>query len=62
VALPITTAAITVGDFRDSKAVAKGDTAVRFTTTLKAGKTTLRTAFAGADGKNICGAYFVTVR
>jgi arylsulfatase A-like enzyme len=62
VALPITTAAITVGDHRDSKAVAKGDTAVRFTTTLKAGKTSLRTAFAGADGKEICGTYFVTVR
>jgi arylsulfatase A-like enzyme len=62
VSLPVAKATLAVGDERETKNVAKEDTAVTYTKTLRAGKTTLRTAFSDADGKELCGAYLVTVR
>jgi len=61
-ALPIAKARLKVGTFEDSREVAGGVKAVTFTTSLQAGPVELRTAFLDADGKELCGAYYVTVR
>lgn len=61
-ALPIAKARLKVGAFDDSREVAQDVKAVTFTTPLKAGAVDLRTAFLDADGKELCGAYDVSVR
>lgn len=38
------------------------ETGVTLTVTVPVGKTTLAAWFADADGKDLCGAFFVTVR
>ncbi len=52
-------------DIAGVKASAKADpkaTGATLTATLPAGRTTLKAWFADADGKDLCGAFFVTVR
>jgi hypothetical protein len=51
----------TAGVKAEAKADPKASGAV-ITATLPAGKTTLKAWFADADGKDLCGAFFVTVR
>ncbi len=62
VALPITEARFEIGGARHSRPVAVGDLAATFTVALPPGRTRLVTAFAGQDGKELCGAHFVYVR
>jgi arylsulfatase A-like enzyme len=61
-ALPIRSASIAIGQQKQSAAVGEKDASAKFTAILKAGRTTLRTAFLDGDGKELCGAYFVTVK
>ncbi len=62
-ALPITRARLKVGDFDQSKDVGPQDKEVMFTVKLKTTeKIPLQTWFSSADGKELCGAYFVYVR
>jgi arylsulfatase len=61
--LPITAARLKLGDLDETKPVAPGDKAITFTVQLKAGtKMPMQTWFLGADGKELCGAYFADVR
>ncbi|MBI3191753.1 MAG: arylsulfatase, partial [Pedosphaera parvula] len=62
VALPITQARLKVADFDQSKPVGGTDRAIIFTTKLKPGRTQIQTWFSDAEGKEICGAYYVYVR
>jgi arylsulfatase A-like enzyme len=62
VALPVASARLKLGGFDATKPVAQMDKVVMFTTKLPAGRTKLQTWFLDADGKEICGAYYVTVR
>jgi arylsulfatase len=61
-ALPITRARLKVADFDQGREVAPGDKAVTFTTRLQAGRTRLQTWFSDAQGREVCGAYYVYVR
>jgi arylsulfatase len=61
-ALPIVKARLKAGAFEDSREVAGGVKVVTFRTPLQAGPVELRTAFLDADGKELCGAYYVSVR
>jgi arylsulfatase len=62
VALPVATARLRVAEFDARKPVGADDKAVTFAVKLAAGRTKLQTWFADADGKEIAGAYHVTVR
>jgi arylsulfatase A-like enzyme len=62
VALPIASAELKIGDRLLSKPVASTDKAASFELALKRGATELKTWFRDADGREICGAYFVYVR
>jgi len=60
-ALPAASARLKVADVDLREPVAAGDKAVTFTAPLPAGKTTLQTWFYDADGKGLCGAFYVEV-
>ena len=62
VALPVTEARLHVADFDQRKPVHSDDQAVVYTVSLKAGRTQLQTWFYDAEGKEICGAYYVYVQ
>jgi hypothetical protein len=62
VALPVAEARLRVADVDETKPVRPGDQAVAYTVRLKAGRTQLQTWFYDAEGKEICGAYYVYVR
>ena len=53
---------LAVGGFDATRPVGEADRAVAFAVKLPAGRTKLRTWFLDADGKEIAGAYYVTVR
>jgi arylsulfatase A-like enzyme len=61
VALPVAKARLRVADFDQTKPVQPGDQAVAYTVNLKAGRTQLQTWLCDAEGKEICGAYYVYV-
>lgn len=61
VALSIAQARVQIADYDQSRSVAATDKAVTFTARLPAGRTQLRTSFYGADGQELCGAYYVYV-
>ncbi len=61
VALPIAKAKLRVGDFQQERAVKPGDKAVLFDVPLRKGPTRAQTWFYDADGKELCGAYYVYV-
>ena len=60
-ALPAAKARLKIGPVDVSKPVAGGDKAVTFTVNLPAGKTQLQTWFYDAAGKELCGAFYVSV-
>jgi arylsulfatase A-like enzyme len=62
VALPVAEARLHVADFDQRKPVHSDDQAVAYTVSLKAGRTQLQTWFYDAQGKEICGAYYVYVQ
>jgi hypothetical protein len=62
VALPVATARLQVAEFNATRPVAVDDKGVTFAVKLAAGRAKLQTWFAAADGKEIAGAYYVTVR
>jgi arylsulfatase len=61
-ALPAATARLRVAEFDATRPVGAEDRAVAFAVKLSAGRSKLQTWFADADGKEIAGAYYVTVR
>jgi arylsulfatase A-like enzyme len=61
VALPITKARLKIAGFDQGGDVTASDKAVVFSTDLKAGRARLETWFYDADGREICGAYYVYV-
>ncbi|MCL5271163.1 MAG: arylsulfatase, partial [bacterium] len=62
-AFPIAKARLTVGDYTGEKAVASpDDTVVVFRAPLKRGETMLKGTFLSSEGKELCGAYYVSVR
>ncbi len=62
-ALPIVKARLKIGAVDQSKPVAPEDKGITFTVPLKAGtRTPMQTWFYDANGKELCGAYFVYVR
>lgn len=61
-ALSIAKARLKIGDSAASQEVPKGAKAATFRMSLKAGPTPLQTWFLGADGQELCGAYYVYVR
>jgi hypothetical protein len=62
VALPVASVRLAIAGFDATKPVGDGDKAVTFEIDLPAGRTTLRTSMIDADGKEIAGAYYATVR
>jgi hypothetical protein len=62
VALPVAKARLKIGDIDQALPVHAGDTEIRFSTTLEAGPARLQTWFYAADGREICGAYYVYVQ
>ena len=60
-ALPIAAARLRVGDAERTAVVKPEDKAVVFDVPLRRGRTKLQTTFADADGKDVCGAYYVYV-
>lgn len=62
VALPIASARLRVGNFDQSQGVPNDARESRFTMQLPKGSTTLQTWFMDAQGKEICGAYYVEVQ
>ena len=62
VALPIAKARLRIADVDETKPVQPGDQAVAYSVNLKAGGTQLQTWFCDAEGKEVCGAYYVYVR
>jgi hypothetical protein len=62
VALPIAKARLKIAAFDESCAVATDDKAITFTAKLSASRTQLQTWFYDAEGKELCGAYYVYVR
>ena len=61
-AFPIVKGRMTVGEVKGEKEVAQSDTVAVFTVSLKQGQTMLRGTFLNDQGKEICGAYYVSVR
>lgn len=61
-ALPIAKATLHVGTFEQTRDVKPGDTFVRFVVPLKKERIKARTWFYDADGKELCGAYYVYVQ
>ncbi len=62
-ALPIVRARLKIAAMDEMKPVAAGDKEVMFVVKLKGGtRTPMQTWFYDADGKELCGAYFVYVR
>ena len=61
VALPIAKARLKVAGMDETRTVNASDNAVSFATKLKSGRTQLQTWFYDAEGKEICGAYYVYV-
>lgn len=61
-ALPARGARLRVGNVDRSQPVSRGDKAVSFTVHLPAGPTELQTWFYDAEGKELCGAFYVYVR
>jgi arylsulfatase len=61
-ALPIAKARLKIADYDKAQPVKEGDKGATFIVTLKAGRTQLHTWFLDADGKELCGAYYVEVR
>jgi hypothetical protein len=61
-AFPIVKARLAVGEFKGEKQVPQTDTVALFTVLLKQGQTMLRGTFLDDSGKEICGAYYVSVR
>jgi arylsulfatase len=61
-ALPIARARLRIGAFDESRSVGKEDKEVTFKVSLKAGPVQLQTWFQDADGKELCGAYYVYAR
>jgi arylsulfatase len=61
VALPVKSARIKIAEFDESHDVKTDDNFASFEPTLKPGRTKLQTWFNDADGKEICGAYYVYV-
>jgi hypothetical protein len=61
-AFPVVKARLAVGEFKGEKDVAQTDTVASFTMPLKQGQTMLRGTFLDDQGKEICGAYYVSVR
>lgn len=61
-ALPIARARLKLADFDLSRPAPRDAKAVSFTVRLKAGRTKLQTWFYDAQGKELCGAYYVYVR
>jgi hypothetical protein len=56
-------ARLAIGEgFDESREVKADDKSITFTTKLAAGKTTMHSWFYGADGKQLCGAYFAYVK
>lgn len=62
VAIPAARARLRVGEKELSQPVTGDSTSVSFTLTLPAGPTEIRSAFDDANGRELCGAYYVTVR
>ncbi len=60
-ATPIAKARLKIGDVDVSKQVSKNDKAVMFNVRLTAGKTKLQTWFYDQQGKELCGAFYVSV-
>ncbi|MDB6028899.1 MAG: N-acetylgalactosamine-4-sulfatase, partial [Verrucomicrobiales bacterium] len=61
-AFPVTEARIQCGKIDERKAVAANEKAISFNASLKAGRMDLQTWFYNADGKELCGAYYVYVQ
>jgi arylsulfatase len=61
VAVPIAQARIKIADVDRSLPVGPEATAITFAATLKAGPARLQTWFSAADGRELCGAYYVYV-
>jgi hypothetical protein len=61
-AFPIVKARLAVGEFKGEKEVAQTDTVAVFKVSLKQGQTMLRGTFLDKQGKEICGAYYTSVR
>ncbi len=61
-ALPIAKARLQVADIDESRPVSKDDKAATFTARLPKGPARLQTWFYDAEGKELCGAYYVYVR
>jgi arylsulfatase len=61
-ALPVGKARLKVAGVDETRVVGPEDKAVRFALALKAGTAHLQTWFLDAAGKELCGAYYVTVR
>jgi arylsulfatase A-like enzyme len=62
VALPVASARLRVSDLDMSRPVRDADRAIVFEAKLAAGRTKLQTWFSDGKDKEICGAYYVTVR
>ena len=61
-ALPVAKAGLRIGSLEQVKRLQPGDKAVTFSVELSAGKTDLKTWFYDANGKELCGAFYVDVR
>jgi arylsulfatase len=61
-ALPIAKARLRVGTFEQTREVKPADTSVSFVVPLRKGQLKAQTWFYDADGKELCGAYYVYVR
>jgi arylsulfatase len=61
-ALPVARAELKIGELREEKAVTADDKVVAFRLRLKSGRTGMQTWFRDAAGKEIAGAYYVSVR
>lgn len=62
IALPIAKARLKIGPLDLSKPVGASDKAATFDIKLKPGRTQLQTWFCDAQGKELCGAFYVEVR
>jgi arylsulfatase len=60
--LPVAAARLKVSAFNATRPVGADDKAIMFAVKLAAGRTRLQTWFSDADGKEVAGAYYVTVR
>ncbi|MFT5108805.1 MAG: arylsulfatase A-like enzyme [Verrucomicrobiales bacterium] len=60
-ALPVVAARLKIGKFKERKAIAEQDEAIRFTAKLKAGKTTLEASFLDGSDSHVTAPYYITV-